>query len=163
MEILSHTVLFTEIRAYHRNAIENPALVIWLMSGMIVFDLHVEGINGTKIARCRSTFPRSTHSTKQSTSLRWHQKYGPRSMALMPYHTVHTQWRQMSCDRQNFPRQHNVWVARMLCCLGKFHWSHQRCFLFVYLDYTPYMGYTVRTGFSMPFQWCISFHAISTA
>ena len=60
MEILSHTVLFTQIKAYHWNAIENPALVIWLMSGMIVFDLHMMGIDGTGIARWHSTFPRNT-------------------------------------------------------------------------------------------------------
>ena len=38
--------------------------------------------------------------------------------------------------------------------LGKFCWSHHRCFLSVYLDYTSDMSHTARTGFLIPFWWC---------
>ena len=91
MEIVSHTVLFTQIEAHYWNAIGNPVLVIWLMSGMIVFDLDMVGIDGTEMAICHSTFPHSTYSAKWSAPLKWHNKTGPSSMALMLYHTVHTQ------------------------------------------------------------------------
>ena len=73
------------------------------MSGMIVFDLYMVGIDGTKIARWHSTFPHSTFSTKRSAPLKWHRKSAPSSMAIMPYHTVHTQWGQIWCDQWNFP------------------------------------------------------------
>ena len=129
---------------------------------MIVFGLHMVGIDGTEIPRCYSMSRRSTCSTKWSASLKWHQKFGLRSMALMTYHTAHTQWGQIWCDQQDFPRQHNILGARTLCCLGKFHWPHHRCFLYIYLNYIPYMAYTARIKFSMPFQWCTSFSATST-
>ena len=117
------------------------------MSGMIVFDLYMLGINGAEIERWHHTFPQSTCSAKWSAPLKWHQKSSPSSMTLISYHTAHTRWEQIWCDQWKFPRQHNVSVARVLCCLGKFHWSHHRSFLSVYLDCTPYMTYTARTGF----------------
>ena len=43
---ISHTVHFTQYKVHHWNEIENPILVIWLMSGMIVFDLDMVGIDG---------------------------------------------------------------------------------------------------------------------
>ena len=64
MEIVTHTVLFTQIEAHHWNAIENPVLVIVLMSGMLVFDLDIVARNGPEMARCHCMFPHSTCSTK---------------------------------------------------------------------------------------------------
>ena len=40
---ISHTVHFTQYKVHHWNDIQNPILVIWLMSGMIVFDLYYMG------------------------------------------------------------------------------------------------------------------------
>ena len=114
----SHTVHFTQYKVHHWNEIENPILVIWLMSGMIVFDPHIEGIDGTEIARCHSTFPRSTFSTKRSAPLKWHRKSAPSSMAVMPYHTVHTQWGQIWCDQWNFPSSTMSW-SQGRCAAGK--------------------------------------------
>ena len=104
MEIPSHTVLFTQIEAHHWNSIENLVLVIWLMSGMLVFDLDIIAIDGPEMARCHGTFPRSTcnTSTKWSAPLEWHRKLGPSNMALMPYYTAYTQWGQIWCDQWNF-------------------------------------------------------------
>ena len=64
MKIPSQTVLFTQIKAYHWNAIEDLALDIWLMSGILVFDLDIVAIDGPEMARCHCTFPRSTYSMK---------------------------------------------------------------------------------------------------
>ena len=50
------------------------------MSGMIVFDLHMMGIDGTEIARGHSTFPHSTCSAKWSILLKLHQKFSPNSI-----------------------------------------------------------------------------------
>ena len=79
------------------------------MSGMIVVDLHMMGINGTEIARCHSTFPHSTFSTKQSAPLKWHRKSGPSSIVVMSYHTVHTHRGQIWCDQQNVPSSPMSW------------------------------------------------------
>ena len=64
MEMPSHAVHFAQIEAHRWNYIENPVLVIWIMSGMLVFDLDIVARNGPEMARCHSMFPRSTCSTK---------------------------------------------------------------------------------------------------
>ena len=79
MEIPSHTVLFTQIEARHWNFIENPVLVIWHMSGMIVFDLDMIGIDGAEMARCHCTFPCSTCSAEWSTLLKLYREFSPSS------------------------------------------------------------------------------------
>ena len=62
-------VLFTQIQVYHWNAIENPALVIWLMSGILVFDLDIVAIDGPEMARSSvKCLPAQTNSGVLQTS-----------------------------------------------------------------------------------------------
>ena len=61
---ISHTVQFAQYKAHHCIGIENPALVIWLMSGILVFDLDIVAIDGPEMARCHCTFLHSTYSMK---------------------------------------------------------------------------------------------------
>ena len=61
---ISHTVQFVQYKAHHCIGIENLALVIWLMSGILVFDLDIVAIDGPEMARYHCTFPRSTCSMK---------------------------------------------------------------------------------------------------
>ena len=64
MEIPSHSVHFAQYNAHHCIGIGNPALVIWLMSGILVFDLDIVAIDGPEMARYHCTFPRSTYRMK---------------------------------------------------------------------------------------------------
>ena len=62
--IFSHAVHFAQYKTPHCIGIENPALVIWLKSGILVFDLDIVAIDGPEMARYHCTFPRSTCSMK---------------------------------------------------------------------------------------------------
>ena len=126
MEILFHTVLFMQIQAHHWNAIENPALVIELLSGMIVFDLHMMGIDGTDMARWHSTFPHSTCSARWSALLKWHQNLVLAirlSCHIILY--IHSESRFDVISRI-FPAAQCL-GRKDVVLLGKFRWSHQIC------------------------------------
>ena len=134
MEILSHTVLFTPIKAYHWNAIENTVLVIWLMSGMLVVALDIVAMNGPERARCHCMFPHCTCSTKGSAPLKWNQKSGPSSISHV-WGTINIYRKEAPVmGSVEFSQQHNVLATKTLCCWENSN-DHIKSALTVYVQY----------------------------